>query len=52
MIKSIWDNYRIYGLIIVKTTKKSLALDYGLLNATFEPPNYFFPFIKWVLNDV
>jgi hypothetical protein len=34
MIKSIGDNYRIYGLIIVKTTKKkkknSLMLDYEL----------------------
>jgi hypothetical protein len=42
MIKSIRDNYRIYGLIIVKTTKKSLVLDYGLSNATFETPNHDF----------
>jgi hypothetical protein len=42
MIKSIRDNYRIYGLIIVKTTKKSLVLDYGLSNATFETLNRVF----------
>jgi hypothetical protein len=42
MIKIIRDNYRIYGLIIVKTTKKSLVLDYGLLNTTFETPNHVF----------
>jgi len=42
MIKSIGDNYRIYGMIIVKTTKKSLVLDYGLLNAIFETPNHAF----------
>jgi hypothetical protein len=42
MIKIIVDNYRIYGLIIVKTAKKSLELDYGLLNATFETPNHTF----------
>jgi hypothetical protein len=34
MIKSIGDNYRIYGLITVKTTKKLLMLDYGFLNTT------------------
>jgi hypothetical protein len=34
MIKSIGDNYRIYGLIIVKIAKESLVLDYGLSNAT------------------
>jgi hypothetical protein len=45
MIKNIDDNYRIYGLIIVKTTKKSLMLDYGLSNATFETPNHACP--KW-----
>jgi hypothetical protein len=33
------DIYRIYGLIIVKIVKKSLILDYGLSNATFETPN-------------
>jgi hypothetical protein len=43
MIKSIGDNYKIYGLIIIKTTKKSsLVLDYGLSNAIFEPPNHAF----------
>jgi hypothetical protein len=31
-----------YGLIIMKTTKKSLMLDYGLSNATFETPNHVF----------
>jgi hypothetical protein len=42
MIKSIGDNYRIYGLIILKIAKKSLVLDYGLSNATFETPNHVF----------
>jgi hypothetical protein len=42
MMKSIRDNYRIYGLIIVKIAKESLVLDYGLLNATFETPNHAF----------
>jgi hypothetical protein len=42
MIKSIGDNYRIYGLIIVKTTKKFLMLDYGFSNATLETPNHAF----------
>jgi hypothetical protein len=42
MIKNIGDNYRIYGLIIVKTTKKLLMLKYGLLNATFETSNHVF----------
>jgi len=42
MIKSIKDNYRIYGLIIVKITKKSLVLNYGLSNATFETLNHAF----------
>jgi hypothetical protein len=42
MIKSIRDNYRIYGLIIVKTIKRLLMLDYGLSNATFETPNHAF----------
>jgi hypothetical protein len=42
MIKIIGDNYRIYGLIIVKTVKISLVLDYGLSNATFEIPNHVF----------
>ncbi len=39
MIKSIGDNYRIYGLIIVKTTKKLHMLNYALSNATFETLN-------------
>jgi len=39
MVKRIGDNYRIYGLIIVKTTKKSLMLDYKLSNVSFETPN-------------
>jgi hypothetical protein len=42
MINSIWDNYRIYGLIIVKITKKLLMLNYGLSNATFKTPNHAF----------
>jgi beta-lactamase superfamily II metal-dependent hydrolase len=42
MIKNIGDNYRIYGLIIIKITKKLLVLDYGLSNATFETPNHVF----------
>jgi len=42
MIKIVGDNYRIYGLIIVKIAKKSLVLDYGLSNATFETLNYVF----------
>jgi hypothetical protein len=42
MIKIIGDNYMIYGLIIVKTIKKSLMLDDGLSNATFEPLNHAF----------
>jgi hypothetical protein len=46
MIKIIGDNYRIYGLIIVKLPKKSLMLDNGFSNATFEPPNHAFT-LKW-----
>jgi hypothetical protein len=42
MIKSIGDNYKIYGLIIVKTVKKSLVLNYGLSNSIFETPNHAF----------
>jgi hypothetical protein len=42
MIKIIGDNYRIYGLIIAKSVKKLLVLDYGLSNATFEIPNHVF----------
>jgi len=34
------DNYRIYALIIVKTEKNLLVLDYGFSNATFETPNH------------
>jgi len=44
MIKNIGDNYRIYGLIIVKTTKKSLMLDYGFLNATLSHITMLLPF--------
>ncbi len=36
------DNYRIYGLIIVKITKKLLVLNNGVSNATFETPNHVF----------
>jgi hypothetical protein len=41
MIKNIRDNYRIYGLLIVKIAKiiDSVRLN-GLLNATFEPPKH------------
>jgi hypothetical protein len=42
MIKIIVDNYRIYGLIIVKIAKKLLVLDYGFSNATFETRNHAF----------
>jgi hypothetical protein len=42
MIEIIRDNYLIYGLIIVKIAKKSLMVDYGLSNATFETPNHAF----------
>jgi hypothetical protein len=42
MIKKIGDNYRIYGLIVVKIAKKSLVLDYRLSNAIFETPNHAF----------
>ncbi len=40
MIKIIGYNYWIYDLIIVKTAKKSLVLDFGLSNATFETLNH------------
>jgi hypothetical protein len=46
MIKNIWDNYRIYALIIVKITKKSLVLNYGISNAIFETPNHAFTLLK------
>jgi hypothetical protein len=49
MIKSIGDNYRIYGLIIVKTAKKLVVLDYGLSNATFNTPNHGFAQIEVML---
>jgi hypothetical protein len=42
MIKNIGDNYRTYGLIIVKTAKNLLVLNYGLSNAIFEPLNHAF----------
>jgi hypothetical protein len=42
MVKSIGDNYKIYGLIIVKIIKKLLVLNYGLSSATFETPNHVF----------
>ncbi len=42
MIKSIGDNYRIYDLTIVKFAKKSLMLNRGFSNATFETPNHVF----------
>jgi hypothetical protein len=42
MIKSIINNYRIYGLIIVKIAKKLLVLDYGFSNVTFEITNHDF----------
>jgi len=44
MIKSTGDNYRIYGLIIVKLVKKLLMLNYGFSNTTFEPLNYVFTY--------
>jgi hypothetical protein len=45
MIKSIGDNYIIYGLIIVKIVKKLLMINYEVSNATFETPNYAFTHI-------
>jgi len=51
MIKSIGDNYRIYGLIIVKTTKKLLMLNYGLSNAIIEPFNHAFTHFKKVREE-
>jgi len=47
MIKSIRDNYRIYGLIIIKIAKKLLILNYELSNATFETPNHAFTLDVW-----
>jgi hypothetical protein len=46
MIKSIGDDYKIYGLIIVKIEKKSLMLNHGLSNATFETSNHTFALLK------
>jgi hypothetical protein len=48
MIKKIGDNYRIYGLIIVKIAKQLIVLDYGLSNATFEIANH--AFTHWLLS--
>jgi len=42
MIKNIEDNYKFYGLVIIKIAKKIVVLDYGLSNATFETPNHAF----------
>jgi hypothetical protein len=42
MTKSIGDNYRIYGLIIVELQKKLILLDYGLSTITFETLNHAF----------
>jgi hypothetical protein len=42
MIKSIGDDYKIYGFIIVKTIKKLLMLNYGFSNATFKALNHVF----------
>jgi hypothetical protein len=49
-MKIIGDNYKIYDLIIVKTAKKSLVLDFGLSNATFETPNHAFALMIQKLN--
>jgi hypothetical protein len=46
MIKSIRDNYRIYGLIFVKIAKKLLMLAYGLSNTIYEPFNHVFEHIN------
>jgi hypothetical protein len=42
MIKKTGDNYRNYGLIIVKTIKKLHVFDYGLSKDTFETSNHTF----------
>jgi hypothetical protein len=52
MIKSVRDNYKIYGLIIAKTKKKSLVLNYGLWNITFEPPNHDFAHVAHVFVEI
>jgi hypothetical protein len=46
MIKSIGDNYKIYGLIMVKTAKNLLMLDYVFSNTTFEPLNHALTLIR------
>jgi hypothetical protein len=51
MIKNIGDNYKIYGLIIVKTIKTTLMLNYGLSNATFETPNHVFALTRFRFQD-
>jgi hypothetical protein len=52
MIKSIGDNYKIYGLIMVKTAKKLLMLDYGLSNTIFEPLNHALALIRCPMIEV
>ncbi len=42
MIKNIRDNYRTYGLIIVKIAKKIVSVRLWTLRCTFEPPNHAF----------
>ncbi len=51
MIIDIKNNCRIYSLIIVKSTKKSLMLDYGFSNATFETPNHAFAQLSFEINQ-
>jgi hypothetical protein len=46
MIKIFGDNDMIYGLIIVKSVKKSLVLNYGFSHATFETLNHVFAHIS------
>jgi hypothetical protein len=42
MIKGIGDNYKIYGLTIIKIAKKITSGRLWTFNATFEPPNHAF----------
>jgi hypothetical protein len=43
MIKGIGDNYKIYGLTIIKIAKKiTTSGRLWTFNATFEPPNHAF----------
>jgi hypothetical protein len=42
MFKGIGDNYKIYGLTIIKIAKKISNGRLWTLNATFEPPNHAF----------